>query len=100
MNRPTARGKLRMVSPRRTIGCTCMHRTGLRGLGRAYVDGFRWALDHGFDRIIQMDADFSHSPDYIPAMLEKVERVRRGRRITVRAGRGARRGMGSGPRAS
>ena len=48
-----------------------MHRTGLRGLGRAYVDGFRWALDHGFDRIIQMDADFSHSPDYIPAMLEK-----------------------------
>ena len=47
-----------------------MHRTGLRGLGRAYVDGFRWALDHGFDRIIQMDADFSHSPEYIPAMLE------------------------------
>lgn len=48
-----------------------LHRTGLRGLGRAYVDGFRWALDHGFDRIIQMDADFSHSPDYIPAMLER-----------------------------
>jgi dolichol-phosphate mannosyltransferase len=48
-----------------------MHRSGLRGLGRAYVDGFRWALDHDFDRIIQMDADFSHSPDYIPAMLEK-----------------------------
>ena len=48
-----------------------MHRTGLRGLGRAYVDGFRWALDCGFDRIIQMDADFSHSPSYIPAMLEK-----------------------------
>ena len=48
-----------------------MHRTGLRGLGRAYVDGFRWALDHGFDRVVQMDADFSHSPDYIPAMLEK-----------------------------
>ena len=48
-----------------------LHRTGLRGLGRAYVDGFRWALDHGFDRIIQMDADFSHSPEYIPTMLEK-----------------------------
>jgi dolichol-phosphate mannosyltransferase len=48
-----------------------MHRTGLRGLGRAYVDGFSWALAHGFDRAIQMDADFSHSPDYIPAMLEK-----------------------------
>ncbi len=48
-----------------------MHRTGLRGLGRAYVDGFRWALDRGFDRIVQMDADFSHSPSYIPTMLEK-----------------------------
>jgi dolichol-phosphate mannosyltransferase len=48
-----------------------LHRTGLRGLGRAYVDGFRWALDRGCDRIIQMDADFSHSPDYIPTMLEK-----------------------------
>ena len=48
-----------------------MHRTGLRGLGRAYVEGFHWALDHGFERIIQMDADFSHSPDYIPAMVDK-----------------------------
>ena len=48
-----------------------MHRTGLRGLGRAYVDGFKWALAQGFDRVIQMDADFSHSPHYIPTMLEK-----------------------------
>lgn len=48
-----------------------MHRTGLRGLGRAYLDGFRWALDLGFDRIVQMDADFSHSPNYIPTMLDK-----------------------------
>jgi dolichol-phosphate mannosyltransferase len=48
-----------------------MHRTGLRGLGRAYVDGFCWALERGFDRIIQMDADFSHSPTYVPTLLEK-----------------------------
>jgi dolichol-phosphate mannosyltransferase len=48
-----------------------LHRKGLRGLGRAYVDGLRWALDHAADRVIQMDADFSHSPRYIPAMLEK-----------------------------
>ena len=47
------------------------HRTGLRGLGRAYVDGFCWALDRGFDRIVQMDADFSHSPAYVPTMLAK-----------------------------
>src|SRR5512147_1441850 len=43
-----------------------LHRTGLRGLGRAYVDGFRWAIEQGYDRIFQMDADFSHSPHYLP----------------------------------
>jgi dolichol-phosphate mannosyltransferase len=48
-----------------------LHRTGPRGLGRAYIDGFRWALEHGADRLIQMDADFSHSPKYVPLLLEK-----------------------------
>lgn len=50
----------------------CLHRTGRRGLGRAYVDGFRWALAHDADPIIQMDADFSHSPSYIPKMLQAI----------------------------
>ncbi len=50
-----------------------LHRTGLRGLGRAYVDGFRWAIERGYDRIFQMDADFSHSPHYLPEMLAKSE---------------------------
>ena len=50
-----------------------LHRTGLRGLGRAYVDGFRWALEHGADHIVQMDCDFSHSPKYIPQFLEHIE---------------------------
>lgn len=46
-----------------------MHRTGLRGLGRAYIDGFRWALDHGAEAIVQMDCDFSHAPDDVPRLL-------------------------------
>jgi dolichol-phosphate mannosyltransferase len=50
----------------------CLHRAGKRGLGRAYVDGFRWALAQGADPIIQMDADFSHSPAYIPRFLETI----------------------------
>lgn len=50
----------------------CLHRAGRRGLGRAYVDGFRWALAHGADPIIQMDADFSHSPAYIKMFMEKI----------------------------
>ncbi len=49
-----------------------MHRTGPRGLGHAYVDGFRWALNHGADYIVQMDCDFSHSPDYIPVFIEHI----------------------------
>jgi dolichol-phosphate mannosyltransferase len=50
-----------------------MHRTDKKGLGAAYIAGFKWALDQNADRIIQMDADFSHSPKYIPQMLELVE---------------------------
>ena len=49
------------------------HRAGPRGLGRAYLDGFRWALEHGADSIVQMDCDFSHSPRYIPQFLGHVQ---------------------------
>ncbi|NDJ33737.1 MAG: polyprenol monophosphomannose synthase [Chloroflexi bacterium] len=50
-----------------------IHRPGKMGLGTAYKDGFRRALDMGADRIVQMDADFSHSPAYIPQMLDLLE---------------------------
>jgi len=49
-----------------------LHRAGKLGLGTAYIQGFKWALEHGFDFIIQMDADFSHSPTYIPRLLELI----------------------------
>ena len=49
-----------------------IHRAGKLGLGTAYITGFNWALDHGADYIIQMDADFSHSPSYIPEMLKHI----------------------------
>jgi dolichol-phosphate mannosyltransferase len=50
-----------------------IHRTDQRGLGLAYRAGFRFALDAGADFIIQMDADFSHSPTYIPQFVEKIQ---------------------------
>jgi dolichol-phosphate mannosyltransferase len=50
-----------------------LHRQGKLGLGTAYVQGFTWALDHEADFIIQMDADFSHSPAYIPKLLELID---------------------------
>ena len=43
------------------------------GLGTAYKDGFRRALDRGAEAIVQMDADFSHSPDYLPRMLKLLD---------------------------
>lgn len=47
-----------------------LHRAKKMGLGTAYVNGFRWGLDQGFDAFIEMDADFSHSPKYLPTLLE------------------------------
>jgi len=44
-------------------------RTAKNGLGRAYVAGFQWALEHGYDLVVQMDADFSHSPEDVPNLL-------------------------------
>ena len=49
-----------------------IHRRGKLGLGTAYVEGFTWALEHGYEYVIQMDADFSHSPSYLSEMLEKI----------------------------
>lgn len=46
-----------------------VHRTGKLGLGTAILAGLRYAIDHGFDIAITMDADFSHHPRYLPAML-------------------------------
>lgn len=48
-----------------------LRRAGKLGLGSAYVTGFRWALERDYERIFEMDADFSHDPKYILPMLEK-----------------------------
>ncbi|CAN5854660.1 polyprenol monophosphomannose synthase [soil metagenome] len=49
------------------------HRAAKQGLGRAYIDGFAVALDGGAERIVQMDADWSHEPCYLPAMLAALD---------------------------
>jgi dolichol-phosphate mannosyltransferase len=50
-----------------------LHRTGKLGLGSAYRSGFDYALRAGYDRVFTMDADFSHPPESIPAMLQKAD---------------------------
>ena len=49
------------------------HRAAKQGLGRAYLDGFRIALDGGAERVIQMDADFSHDPAALPGLLAPLD---------------------------
>lgn len=50
-----------------------MHREAKQGLGTAYLAGFKWGLERGFDYIFEMDADFSHDPKHLPEFLKAVE---------------------------
>ena len=47
-----------------------LERSGKLGLGTAYIMGFKWAIEKGYLYICEMDADFSHNPSHIPAMLD------------------------------
>jgi dolichol-phosphate mannosyltransferase len=47
-----------------------LHRVGKQGLGTAYVAGFTDALEHGYGRVVEMDADFSHRPADLPRLLQ------------------------------
>jgi dolichol-phosphate mannosyltransferase len=51
-----------------------LHRAEKLGLGTAYVVGFKWGLERGFDCMFEMDADFSHDPEHIPKFLEAIQR--------------------------
>ncbi|MBM3128405.1 MAG: polyprenol monophosphomannose synthase [Chloroflexi bacterium] len=50
-----------------------MHRAGKLGLGTAYIIGFHWAVERGADCIVQMDCDFSHSPNYLPEFVAALD---------------------------
>lgn len=50
-----------------------LHRAGKLGFSSAYLEGFQLALDSGAEAVAQMDADFSHNPQVLPAMLEKLQ---------------------------
>jgi dolichol-phosphate mannosyltransferase len=49
-----------------------LHRQGKEGLGKAYIAGFKWGLEHGYDYLQQMDCDFSHRPEDLPKLLEAI----------------------------
>ena len=51
----------------------CLHRSGKLGLGTAIVAGMRYAIEHGYKYVLNMDADFSHHPRYLPAMIAAMD---------------------------
>src|SRR5437762_2789614 len=50
-----------------------LHRANKLGLGTAYLAGFRWGLDRGYDLLFEMDADFSHDPAHLPQFVQAIQ---------------------------
>lgn len=68
-NSPDGTGKLADEAASQNPWVHVAHRPGKQGLGVAYRFGFRWALEHGYARIVQMDCDFSHDPKDLPRLV-------------------------------
>jgi dolichol-phosphate mannosyltransferase len=69
-NSPDGTGKIADELAAKHPQIHVLHRTEKNGLGRAYIAGFKWALEHGYEFIFEMDGDFSHNPDDVPVFLE------------------------------
>jgi dolichol-phosphate mannosyltransferase len=69
----------------------CLHRSGKLGLGTAIIAGMKYAIEHGYDYVLNMDADFSHHPRYLPTMIAAME----GQHLPLPPGES--RGEGAGP---
>jgi dolichol-phosphate mannosyltransferase len=50
-----------------------LHRAEKKGLGRAYIAGFKWAIEREYDFVFEMDADFSHGPEYLKDFLREIQ---------------------------
>ncbi len=71
-NSPDGTGQLAAALAQQHPRVHVLHREGKRGLGTAYVTGFRWALERGYDYVFEMDADFSHDPSHLKDFLKAV----------------------------
>ena len=69
-NSPDGTGKVADEMAAASHRVHVMHRAGKMGLGSAYIAGFRYALENGYDFVMEMDADFSHDPREIPNFLD------------------------------
>lgn len=72
-NSPDGTGKLADELAAESARVHVLHRAGKEGLGRAYLAGFRWALERDYEFIFEMDADFSHDPAHLPEFLAAIQ---------------------------
>jgi dolichol-phosphate mannosyltransferase len=72
-NSPDGTGELADTMAAENERIHVLHRPGKQGLGTAYIAGFKWALERGYEYVFEMDSDFSHNPDHIPQFLEAVQ---------------------------
>ncbi len=70
---PDGTGRIVESIGKRDPAVHLLSRPGKMGLGSAYVEGFKWALERGYDVIVQMDADFSHNPGDVQRLVEALE---------------------------
>ncbi|MBP8196520.1 MAG: glycosyltransferase, partial [Deltaproteobacteria bacterium] len=68
-NSPDGTGQLADELAAQNPRIQVLHRSGKLGLGTAYIAGFRYALSKHYEFVFEMDADFSHDPVYLPALL-------------------------------
>jgi len=66
-------GRIADELARANVRIHVLHREGKLGLGTAYLAGFRWGLERGYDYLLEMDADFSHDPAHLKEFLKAVE---------------------------
>ena len=72
-NSPDGTGKLADDIAAKNPQIHVLHRQEKNGLGRAYIAGFKWALERDYEFIFEMDGDFSHNPDDIPSFLKAAQ---------------------------
>jgi dolichol-phosphate mannosyltransferase len=70
-NSPDGTGHLADELAQKEPRVRVLHREKKEGLGRAYLHAFRWALSQGYALVIEMDADFSHHPKYLPHLIDQ-----------------------------
>ncbi len=72
-NSPDGTGRIADGLAVRCPGLHVLHRPGKMGMGNAYNQGFRYAMERGYDVVFEMDADFSHRPSDLPRLLEALK---------------------------